>query len=147
MGDCTQATQLTSTSIPPIRGRILVIDDFEVVREIVRTVLEKAGFHICGEAADGVDGIEQAKRLKPDLIVMDLVMPRMNGVEATSVLKGVMASVPIVALTMYEQNMGATLAHAVGVRAIISKADGLDKLVACVECLLSAPQQSQQSPA
>lgn len=97
-------------------------------------MLEKAGFVVCGEAGDGVQGIEQAKKLLPDLIVMDLSMPRMNGVEAALVLKGVMPSVPIVVLTLYEQ--GKSLTSMVGVRAVISKADGLDKLVACVEFLL-----------
>lgn len=99
-------------------------------------MLEKAGFVVCGEAGDGVQGIEQAKKLKPDLIVMDLSMPRLNGAEAALVLKGLMPSVPIVVLTMYEQSIGRRLTSMVGVRAVISKADGLDKLVACVEFLL-----------
>jgi CheY-like chemotaxis protein len=67
--------------------RILVIDDGDSVRDVIRIFLEHAGFEVCGEAADGVEAIEQAKKLKPDLIVLDLAMPRMNGVEAASILK------------------------------------------------------------
>src|SRR6267378_7906120 len=69
-----------------LRNRILVIDDGDSVRDIIGIFLEHAGFEVCGEAADGVEGIEQAKKLKPDLIVLDLAMPRMNGAEAASVL-------------------------------------------------------------
>jgi len=84
--------------------RILVIDDGDSVRDIIRIFLEHAGFEVCGEAADGVEAIEQAKKLKPDLIVLDLAMPRMNGAEAASVLSKTMPHVPIVLLTLY-QNM------------------------------------------
>src|SRR5258706_9940851 len=83
------------------RPRILVIDDGESVRDVIWIFLEPAGFEVCGEAADGVQAIEQAKKLKPDLIVLDLAMPRMNGAEAASVLSTTMPSVPIVLLTLY----------------------------------------------
>src|SRR6267378_1326406 len=69
-----------------LRNRILVIDDGDWVRNIIGLFLEHAGFEVCGEAADGVEAIEHAKKLKPDLIVLDLVMPRMNGAEAASIL-------------------------------------------------------------
>jgi DNA-binding NarL/FixJ family response regulator len=118
------------------RSRILVIDDGDMVRNIIGIFLEHAGFEVCGEAADGVEGIEQAKRLKPDLIVLDLAMPRMNGAEAASVLSTTMPDIPVVLLTLYQNVLGTALAAAVGVKAIIDKTDGLDKLVACVRSLL-----------
>ena len=118
------------------RRRILVIDDGDSVRDIIRLFLEKDGFEVCGEGADGVEAIEQAKKLKPDLIVLDLAMPRMNGAEAASILSTTMPSVPIVLLTLYQNLLGPTLASAIGVKDIIDKADGLAKLVACVRSLL-----------
>jgi DNA-binding NarL/FixJ family response regulator len=118
------------------RRRILVIDDGDSVRDIIRIFLERDGFEVCGEAGDGVEAIEQAKRLKPDLIVLDLAMPRMNGAEAASVLSQTMPDVPIVLLTLYQNVLGTALASAVGVKAIIDKTDGMDKLVACVRSLL-----------
>src|SRR6202011_4712294 len=114
------------------RRRILVIDDGDSVRNIIRIFLEHAGFEVCGEAADGVQAIEQAKKLKPDLIVLDLAMPRMNGAEAASVLSATMPKVPIVLLTLYKNVLGTVLASAVGVKAIIDKTDGMDKLVVLV---------------
>src|SRR5260370_18338028 len=76
------------------KRRILVIDDGDSVRDVIRIFLEHAGFEVCGEAADGVEAIEQAKKLKPDLIVLDLVMPRMNGAEAAPVLRLPMQVIP-----------------------------------------------------
>jgi CheY-like chemotaxis protein len=76
-------------------------DDDDIVRTIIRFFLETKGFEICSEATDGVDAIEKAEQLKPDLIVLDVAMPRMNGVEAASVLKGMMPDVPIIWFTMY----------------------------------------------
>ena len=122
------------------KRRILVIDDGESVRDIIRIFLERDGFEVCGEGSDGVEAIEQAKKLKPDLIVLDLAMPRMNGAEAASVLSQTMPDVPIVLLTLYQNVLGTALASAVGVKAILDKTDGMDKLVACVRSLLSPDQ-------
>ena len=130
----------------PRKCRILVIDDGDSVRDIIRVFLERDGFEVCGEAADGVEAIEQAKKLKPDLIVMDLAMPRMNGAEAASILSKTMPDVPVVLLTLYQNVLGTALASAVGVKAIIDKTDGMDKLVACVHSLLKiepAPESAQ----
>ena len=64
---------------------ILIVDDHEYIRKIVRACLEgQSGFEICGEAVDGYDTVEKAKELKPDLIILELSMPRMNGIEAAS---------------------------------------------------------------
>jgi len=122
------------------RPRILVIDDGDSVRDIIRIFLERDGFEVCGEGGDGVEAIEQAKKLKPDLIVLDLAMPRMNGAEAASVLSQTMPDVPIVLLTLYQNVLGTALASAVGVKAVLDKTDGMDKLVACVRSLLSPDQ-------
>ena len=70
-----------------------------------------------------VEAIEQAKKLKPDLIVLDLVMPRMNGAEAASILSQTMPDVPIVLLTLYQNMLGSALAVAVGVKAVLDKTD------------------------
>jgi len=115
---------------------ILIADDNDIVRTIIRFFLETKGFEV-GEAADGVDAIEKAKQLKPDLIVLDVAMPRMNGVEAASVLKATMPNVPIVWFTMYKELVGSSLTGAVGVDAVLSKPDGVGGLVECVQGLLN----------
>ena len=115
---------------------ILVADDNDIVRTVIRFFLETKGFEICGEAADGVDAIEKAQQLKPDLIVLDVAMPRMNGVEAASVLKRMMPDVPIIWFTMYQEQVGHSLTAAVGVDAVLSKPDGVGGLVECVQGLI-----------
>src|ERR1700675_416810 len=127
------------------RRRILVIDDGDSVRNIIRIFLERDGFEVCGEAADGVEAIEQAKKLKPDLIVLDLAMPRMNGAEAASILSTTMPDVPIVLLTLYMNVLGPSLASAIGVKAVIDKTEGMDKLVACSHSLLNSNRARPES--
>ena len=85
-----------------------------------------------------MDAIEKAKQLKPDLVVMDLAMPRMNGVEAASVLKGLMPRMPIVIFTLYRELLGSSLCSTIGVDAELAKPDGGWKLVDCVRSLLQA---------
>ena len=119
---------------------ILIVDDSDTVREVIRFFLEgQEDLSVCGEAVDGVDAIEKAKALRPDLILLDLAMPRMNGVEAASILKKTMPDVPIILFTMYNEALGQSLAAAVGVSMVVSKPDGMSKLVQCVHSLLKAP--------
>jgi DNA-binding NarL/FixJ family response regulator len=95
-----------------------------------------SGLVVCGEAVDGVDAIEKATRLKPDLILLDLAMPGMNGVETASVLKGVLPHVRMIAFTMYAESLGKFLASAVGIDAVFAKSEGIGKVVECVRRLL-----------
>jgi two-component system, chemotaxis family, chemotaxis protein CheY len=115
---------------------ILIVDDSDITRKIIRLFLEiQIGFEVCGEAVDGLDAIEKAKQLKPDLILLDLAMPRMNGIEAASVIKGMMPQVSIVLFTMYKETVGNAIASAVGIDAVLSKLDGGWKLLEYVQTL------------
>ena len=117
---------------------ILIADDSEAIRTVLRTFLEsREGFEVCGEAVDGVDAIEKAKELHPDLIILDLAMPRMNGAAAASVLKRRMPKTPIVLFTIYDRVMGKALASAVNVDLVLAKPSGLNDMVTHVEELLS----------
>jgi DNA-binding NarL/FixJ family response regulator len=80
--------------------------------------------------------MEQAKKLRPDLILMDLAMPQLNGAEASSMLKQIMPQVPIVLFTMYNEAIGTSLASAIGIDVVVSKPDGIGKLMECVQTLL-----------
>jgi DNA-binding NarL/FixJ family response regulator len=118
---------------------ILIVDDGSTVRQLIRTFLEKeTAFHVCGEAVDGLDAIEKAKQLKPDLILLDLAMPRMNGAEAATVLRGLMPDVPIVMFTMYDESVAQSLMASLGIKAVLSKPDGMRNLVSCVQGLLGS---------
>lgn len=76
--------------------RILIVDDHELIRKGVRSLLrDRPDFEICGEGVDGQDAIEQAGQLHPDLIVMDISMPKMNGLEATREIRRVLPQVDV----------------------------------------------------
>jgi two-component system chemotaxis response regulator CheY len=64
------------------KKRVLIVDDSEVMREMIRDILETNGFEIAGEAKDGIEALEQYKNLHPDIVTMDIVMPKENGIEA-----------------------------------------------------------------
>ena len=117
--------------------RILIADDGVEVREVMRAVLEaRTSYEICGEASNGAEAVQKALALKPDLLLLDVAMPLLNGVEVASVLAGSMPELPIVLYTMYNDLLGLSLASAVGAKAVISKADGISKLIECLHSLL-----------
>ena len=118
---------------------VLVVDDYPAVRSAIRIGLERySGFFVCGEAVDGVDAIEKATRLKPDFILLDLSMPRMNGMETATALKRTMPNVLIVAFTMYVELLGKPLPSTLGFDAAIDKLAGIEKVVECARNLLGA---------
>lgn len=120
--------------------RILIVDDGEEVRQVLRAVFEsRSSYEVCGEASNGVEAVAMARELKPDLVLLDVAMPMLNGVEVASVLAGSIPNLPIVLYTMYNEMLGLTLATAVGAKAVVSKADGIGKLLECVRNLLEFP--------
>ncbi|MFZ1030857.1 MAG: response regulator transcription factor [Candidatus Acidiferrales bacterium] len=117
--------------------RILVADDSDIVRRAVHSYLTQRDFDVCGEAVDGEDVVEKARKLKPDLILLDVAMPRTNGIETASVLKGMMPNVRIVLYTMYSEAVARAFPReALPVDAVIAKADGVSRLAECVQSLL-----------
>jgi CheY-like chemotaxis protein len=121
----------------PRRKKVLIVDDSGVVRRVVRSVLEsQTQYQVCGEAIDGVDAIEKAKALKPDLIVLDLAMPRMNGLEAAMALKSAEPRPWIVLFTMHGKSLAPSLTS--NVDAVLSKPEGINKLASCVQSFLGA---------
>jgi len=121
---------------------ILIADDSATIRTLIRAFIEnRAGFEVCGEAVDGVDAIEKAKELKPNLIILDLAMPRMNGAAAASVLKRMMPDVPLILFTMYDEVMSQALSSAVQVDLVLSKPDGLHQMVTHAQGLLGSEQR------
>ena len=116
--------------------QVLIADDSKTVRGILTKFLQaQRNINVCGEAANGFEAVEQAKKLRPDLILLDLAMPEMNGAEAASVLKRLMPKVPIIVFTMYSENLGRSLTSAIGVDMVLSKPDGMKALMDAVETL------------
>ena len=120
-----------------ISKRILVADDSDTVRKVICTCLTDRNFHVCGDAADGEEVIEKARLLKPDLILLDLAMPRTNGIVVASVLKEMMPDVRIVLFTMYSEAVRRTFSpKGIAVDAVIAKAEGMLGLIDCIQSLL-----------
>lgn len=116
--------------------RILIADDSSPVRSGLRNLLENhAGWEVCGEAVDGADAVTKSRQLKPDLIVMDFLMPRANGLQAAHEIKSSQPSVPILLCSMYLSEPLLEHARRAGIRGAVSKTR-VEEIVHGVESLL-----------
>jgi DNA-binding NarL/FixJ family response regulator len=112
-----------------MQKRILVIDDSDLVRGLVRKFIESTvGFEVCGEASDGLEGVEKGLDLKPDLIVLDYSMPQLNGLQTAVILHEVVPDTPIILFTFFKDTIPMPLARAAGVTSVVSKTDPLTML-------------------
>jgi DNA-binding NarL/FixJ family response regulator len=119
-----------------MRKRVLIADDSTSVRDVIRMFLrDHEEIEICGEAVDGLDTVEKAQRLKPDLLLLDLVMPEINGAMVASILKQKMPNLRIILFTMYSENVSKALSSAVGIDAVLSKPDGMTHVVESINSL------------
>ena len=118
---------------------ILIADDSEMVRAKIREALEReTDFEICGEATDGIETVAKAKELTPDLILLDVKMPRLTGLEVAGILRHTQPRIRIIMVTMYAEELNKTLTSLFGVDAVFSKSEGITKLIERVENLLAA---------
>ena len=118
---------------------ILIVDDNAAIRCSLRINLERcADWAVCGEAENGREGIKQALLRIPDLILMDLSTPVMNGFQAARELRRLLPTVPIVMLTTFNSEFVEAAALASGIKAVRSKAVGLESLYRTMHALLAA---------
>ena len=119
---------------------ILIADDSELVRTLIRQALERdTDFAVCAEAADGTDAVSKARELSPDLIILDVRMPGLNGIEVAGILRYALPKVRIVLVTMYAQDIERNLTSLFRIDAVLAKAEGLSELTAHVTSLLADP--------
>ena len=117
--------------------RILVADDHSIVRRGVRALLEThAGWKVCGEAATGAEAVKQAKKLRPDVAVIDITMPDLNGFEATRQIRTVAPQTQILVLTVHESEQALREVLDAGALGYVSKSDLDLNLSAAIESLL-----------
>jgi CheY-like chemotaxis protein len=108
----------------------MVVDDNPAIRRVLKNILEfNDGWLVCGEAVDGRDAIEKAPQLNPDLIVLDVSMPVMNGLEAARVLHQVMPHVPLILCSLHTDDILRREAVNAGVNAVVSKAQNMQTLI------------------
>ena len=120
--------------MPPFR--ILLADDHEVVRAGLRALLEEqSGWEVVGEAVDGRDAVDKASKLKPDVVVIDIAMPSLNGLEAVRQIIKAVPNVKVLVLTMYDSDPLIQQVLQAGARGYLLKSDAGRDLVSAIEAL------------
>jgi DNA-binding NarL/FixJ family response regulator len=115
--------------------RILIADDHELVRHALRSLLEShEGWEVCGDVEDGDEAVAKAAALSPDVVILDLAMPRMDGFEAACEIHKAAPSVPIILHTLYVSSEVERTAQTMGIHKVTSK-DRCGDLVAELERL------------
>jgi two-component system, chemotaxis family, chemotaxis protein CheY len=126
--------------------RILVVEDSEITRRMIRAVLETRDWTICGEAENGLAGVKQFQSLRPDIVVLDLTMPDIDGLEAAHRMSNLNPRVPLILFTLCDLEEIMPIAHQAGIYATVSKHRVLD-LVGTIESAMEdrcCPGQSIQ---
>lgn len=108
--------------------RIIVADDHHIVREGIRALLERAGFEVVGDAADGAAAVDLARVLKPDVAVLDLMMPGLNGLDAGRQILQYRSATAVVLLTMRADEYQVAAAMRAGIRGFLLKTQAAEDL-------------------
>ncbi len=115
-------------------ARILIVDDQEMILRAVRTLLEsKSPFEVCGTAFNGSEAVIKARDLHPDVIILDLAMPVMNGIDAAREISRMQPETPILLYTMSDLPQVRREAARVGIREVVGKSAGPQVLLDAVE--------------
>lgn len=116
--------------------RILVVDDHPIVRQGLKTLLEgHSGWEVIGEACDGAEALEKARDLSPDVMVLDVTMPRMNGLEACRLLRRQSPDLEILFVTQHDSPQMMREALEAGARGYVVKSNAARDLLAAVEAV------------
>jgi DNA-binding NarL/FixJ family response regulator len=116
--------------------RILLVDDHPVVRQGLRTLLERqSGWEVVGEASDGFEALDKAHSLQPDLVLLDVTMPKMYGIEVCRLLRQRMPSLEILFVTQHDSPQMMQEALNAGARGYVVKSNAARDLLAAVEAV------------
>lgn len=126
---------MVSSQIEPNIGlRILIADDHPIIRKQVRRILEEQPrFSVCGEAYDGAEAIEEAQRLKPDVVVLNVSMPILNGMDAARKIKTLLPETAIIILSSNADKHFVEEAKKIGAQAYVAKTKAAEALVSAIE--------------
>ena len=138
-------------------ARIFIVDDHEIVREGIRTLIMRSrpDWDICGEASDGQQAIQSVRTLKPDVVVLDITMPKMNGLEAASEIAKLGLGVRLLLFTMHESERLSGDVRQSGAQGFVLKSQAARDLIRAIDELLAGgtffgsedPAKSEAKPA
>lgn len=116
--------------------RILIADDHEIVRRGIRSLIENhPGWEVCGEAVDGRDAVEKAREMRPDMVLVDVSMPNLNGLDAARQILEIVPQTRVLILTMHESEQIVREVLEVGARGFLLKSDAARDLVSAIQAL------------
>jgi DNA-binding NarL/FixJ family response regulator len=118
--------------------RILLVDDHEVILEGIRTLVERSGreWEVCGMAHNGKEGVEMARALKPDVVVLDISMPVMNGIDAARAIVREDKSAKVLMFTMHDSERMEREAREAGARGLVVKSQAGRSLIRAIDAVL-----------
>lgn len=135
----TKSAKGIHLSAEPVR--VLIADDHEIVRAGLRHILSKdLGFEVVGEAGTGEEAIALARHYRPDVVLMDLIMPRLNGFEATRILRSTLPELRILILTSYEDALHVEQALRAGAHGYLTKSMKPEELVGAIRAAIAGEQ-------
>ena len=124
------------------KTRVLLVDDSALIRRAVRPLFDShPNFEVCGEAVHGREAVETAPHLQPDLIVLDLSMPVMTGLEAAPLLLKILPNVWLILFTAHDLPEVQRLSLGAGIHAVVLKSNGAHHLIAQAEALVARLKQ------
>ena len=132
-------------NLPPIR--ILIVDDHELVRRGVRTLLtSRSDFEICGEAADGVQGVDKAMELRPDIVLMDITMPHRSGLDATRLIRTALPNTEVILVSQNESSVVQRQAVEIDARAFVAKSNIANDLIPAIDRVTQSRRHEPAQP-
>ena len=108
--------------------RILIVDDSDVTRRILSTIVRSRHWTVCGEANDGWSAVKKFQELKPDVVLLDLAMPDINGIEVARMMSGLDPKIPLILFTVLDLEGLESTARRAGISAVVSKSQAWNLL-------------------
>lgn len=137
MMELLQASSRSNNPMSTIR--ILIADDHEIFRRGLRSLLEShAQWEVCGEATNGLEAVERVKELSPDVVVLDVTMPRLNGLEAAQLIRSEAPRSKMVILSQHEPSLMRQAALNAGADAYVTKSEVSRELMMAIEEMISS---------
>lgn len=125
---------------------VLIADDHQPTRAQLRVILESGSIEVCGEAISGTEAIDKVRELCPDLVLLDIYMPNVNGVAAAYEIRRSAPAIKIVFFTNYEIPKNSAALRILGGDAFVSKSAGIVELLATVKRFLPHPPSAELAP-